>query len=129
MGFLDRGVRRAFRHLDDEVVVASLVGREGDGRRRRFVVVTERRVLVGSPRGERPVDLGLDGVTARFERPGRLLTLRQGDVEIVLRDVEEVAARALVEVITMRRRSEPGQGTSGRGVVRIVADPHGHGAA
>lgn len=123
MGLLDRGIRRALRHLDDgEVVVASLTGIEADGRRRRFVVVTGHRVLVGSARGEEPVDHSLDEVDAHYDRRGGRLTLQTRESETVLRDVDELAVRALVEVVAQYRRPTPTTGPGSPGGVTIIDD-------
>ncbi len=110
MGLLDRGIRRALRHLDnDEVIVASLTGIEADGRRRHFVVVTDHRVLVGSARGDAPADQPLHKVTARFDGHRGLLTIEADESETVLREVDELAARALVEVVSQHRQPRPEQ--------------------
>lgn len=126
MGLLERGRRRALRELHDgEVVVASLTGIEADGRRRRFVLVTDRRVLVGSARGDGPVELDLDDLVASFETSGGLLTLRRDGTEVVLRDVDEVPARALVGVIAQHRRGGQGQARSTPPGVRVIRDVAG----
>jgi hypothetical protein len=106
MGLLERGRRRTLQELDpSEVVVASLSGVEAHGRRRRFVLLTDRRLLVGSTRGEAPVELGLDDLEAEMERSTGILTLRCAAERVALRDVDEVAARALVAVVAHHRRS------------------------
>jgi hypothetical protein len=107
MGLLDRGIRRALRDLDDgEVVVASLTGLEAEGRRRRFIVVTGHRMLIGSARGDEPTELALHSVTARFDRGARRLSIDAGESETTLREVDELAARALVEVVAQHRQPQ-----------------------
>ncbi len=124
MGLIDRGVRRALHGLaSDEMVVASLCGHEADGRRRRFVLVTDRRILVGSARGDAPLDLPLPGTSAGFDRAGRLLSLRRDAEEVVLRDVDELAARAVVEVVMRYRRPSPQAAPTSVAGVRVVDRP------
>lgn len=104
----DRGVRRARRHLSDgEVVLASATGLEGDGRRRRVVVVTDRRVLVTPMRGDASVEFPLDGSTCRYQRAGGRLTLGSDEHDLVVREVDELASRTIVELLAARatRRS------------------------
>ena len=104
VGLLARGRQRALRLLAaDEVVVASLQGIEAEGRRRRFVLVTDRRLLVGSARGEEPTDLALIGTTARFETARSRLIIDSDGAEIALRDVDPGPARALVAVLDQHR--------------------------
>ncbi len=108
MVFGDRNVPRVRRHLKDgEVLVSSVAGVEADGRRRRLVVVTDRRICISWFRGGPPVEFGLEGAEAEFDPTGRLLTVRQGDEEVMLRDVDEMAARALVELLSCYRHRSP----------------------
>jgi hypothetical protein len=119
----DHGVHRAWRCLDPgEVVLASVVGIEADGRRRRIVLLTDRRIVAVWRRGGPPVVLGYSGATCGYDRSGGLLTFASGDDEVVLRDVEAHVARTAVSLVTTRRevaarapRTEPPPS------VRIVA--------
>lgn len=99
----DREVRRASRHLDpEEVVLASVVGREADGRRRRVVLVTDQRVLISGTRGDEPMAWSLDEASASFGLHGGLLTLRNEAQEVAVRDIDEMAARSIVQLLTTR---------------------------
>lgn len=106
----DRTVRRASQHLaEGEVLIASAAGREHDGRRRGAVLVTDRRVLVAWQRGGPATELDLDATAAHRDEPGHLLTVGDGEHELVLRDVEPRSADQLVALLTDRRPrpSEP----------------------
>lgn len=99
----DRGVRRARQQLaDTEVVMASVTAIEAEGRRRRVVLVTDQRILVTGMRGDPATEFPLDGSTCTYHRVGGLLTLRAGDVESVVRDVDELAGRTIVELLAAR---------------------------
>lgn len=117
-------MRRVERHLEaEETVFASLGGREADGRRRCVVVLTDRRVLIAWLRGGPPEELPLSGSTVcRYEQPGSLLTLRQGDHEVLLRDVEEGAARVLMQLLRHRRPPKPNGPSSIVNGVRVVGE-------
>lgn len=122
MALVDRGVRRLLRHLDDnEAVVASLTGVESDGRRRRLVIVTERRILVGWVRGDPPLELNLDGAKCRYDDQGALLTLEQGEHEMVLRSVDELAGRALADLVANHRSAAATAASRSSPAMRIVA--------
>lgn len=117
----DHAVRRARRHLaDGEVVIASALGTEADGRRRRVVLLTDQRLLVAGLRADPPVELALDGCTGAYEPGGGLLTLRQGETEIVLREVERGAAGRVVELLAQRRPRPEGAQVGRVPHVRIV---------
>jgi hypothetical protein len=104
MAFGDSRVQRVLGPLQgDEVLVASVAGIEADGRRRRMIVVTDRRIRVGGFRGDAPLELSLTGATCSYDRNGALLTLRQGEDEVMLRGVDEIPARALVELLANHR--------------------------
>lgn len=101
----DRSVRRARRFMEpEEALVASAVGYEHDGRRRRVVLLTDRRVLITDPRAEHPLELGLTTASAAYEPDGGLLELHQdGRPHTVLRDVEAAAATQIVALLTSHR--------------------------
>ena len=123
MGLLDRGIHRALRHLDDgEVVVASLTGLEAEGRRRRFVVVTDQRLLIGSARGDTPTDLPLHTVSAHFDGRTRRLSIEASESATALREVDELAARALVEFVAQHRQPQPEQREDDPAGVIIIDD-------
>ena len=123
MGLLDRAIRRALRDLDDgEVVVASLTGLEAEGRRRRFIVVTGRRMLIGSARGDAPTEFALHTVTARFDRSARRLSIEADGSATTLREVDELAARALAEVVAQHRHPQPEREGAAPGGVSVIDD-------
>lgn len=106
------------RFLDDaEVVVASVAGTEIDGRRRRVVVVTDRRIVVVWVRGGPPLEVALDGAWCRYDATGGVLLLGGGASEVGLRDVDPSAARALAGLLTQRRPRVPGGPTPSLRVV------------
>lgn len=99
-----RGARRVQHLLEDaEAIVTSLTGAEVDGRRGRVVLLTDRRLLVGWLRDQPPLELDPDAVAGSYERSGRLLTLQQGRDQVTLRAVDELAARALLDLLRHRR--------------------------
>lgn len=119
----DHGVQRAWRQLDaGEVVLTSAVGIEADGRRRRIVLLTDRRIVIVWRRGGPPLVLGYAGATCGYDRRGGLLTLVSGDDEVVLRDVEEAVGRTVVSLVTSRREvAARAPRTDPPPTVRIVA--------
>lgn len=101
MSRVDRAVRRAHRHLEEaEALLASAAGLEADGRRRRAVVVSDRRVVVTWTRGGPPDSIPLPGCLATFDPNGSLLTLGDDDVQVTLRDVDPTDARQVVDLVT-----------------------------
>lgn len=102
MNRTDRAVRRASHHLaEGEALIASTLGREADGRRRQVVLLTDRRVLLVGLRGEPPIALLREGCAAEYDTIGGVLTVRQGDRSVEIRDVR---ADAAARVITLLRR-------------------------
>jgi hypothetical protein len=120
---IDRAVQRAREHLaPDEPLIASTLGVEADGRRRSVVLVTPRRVLVCPVRGGEPDSFPLDDSEGSFDRVGDLLTLEHAGTEVVLRDVDETAARQALELLELRRSHGDIGGVRRTGPkVRIVA--------
>lgn len=118
----DRAVRRASHHLvTNEALIASAFGLEVDGRRRQVLLLTDRRVLLVGFRGERPIELSREDCAAEYDTVGRVLTVRQGDGEIQIRDVAgDVAARLIT--LLRRHRSTLGGRTSHLGHVRLLQD-------
>ena len=114
----DRGVRRARRHLSaDEVILASVTALEEEGRRRQVVVVTDQRVLVTGMRGEASIEFPLEDSTCCYQRAGGRLTLRAGEHEVVVREVDDLASRTIVELLGARatRRTAQEAVRAGRG--------------
>jgi hypothetical protein len=120
MGRDDRGVHRARRWLEaGELVLASASGREPDGRRRRIVLLTERRIVVAWHRGGPAVELGYAATAGRYERDGRLVLVAGGE-EHVLREVDAHVARTIVSLITTRRSLAERAPVESHPVLRIV---------
>jgi hypothetical protein len=116
---IERAIRRARRHLaDDEGIVATAPGLEADGRRRQVVLLTDRRLLVVAVRGGAPLELDPDGTRTSFDTVGKLLTLVDGEDEVVLRNVDLRAGRQLLALLALRR--PPGIDRDRPGTVRIV---------
>ncbi|MEX0834730.1 MAG: hypothetical protein WD010_01465 [Nitriliruptor sp.] len=92
---------------DGEALVASLAGYEVDGRRRRFVAITDRRALAGWFRSPAPEEFPLDGLEASFDPATSVLTLRHGDDTAALRDVPAVSAHAIVDLLSHRQPPPP----------------------
>jgi hypothetical protein len=104
MSWSDRAVRRARQHLaDDEGIVATALGIEADGRRRQLVLLTDRRLLVAGLRSTPPHAMDPDATRGAFDPTGDLLSLREGDDEILLRAVERTAAQRLLVLLEQRR--------------------------
>jgi hypothetical protein len=118
----DRAVRRASHHLAaDEALITSALGLEVEGRRRLVVLLTDRRVLLVGFRGEAPVILSRDGCAAEYDATGGLLHIRQGEQEILVRDVgSDVAARLIT--LLRRHRSALGQRSGNLRHVRVLQD-------
>jgi hypothetical protein len=105
---VDGSVRRLERYLGtDEFVLASFGGREAGGRRRRVLVVTSDRVLITWVRGDVPEEFDLGGVVCRYEARDATFTLRQGDREVALQEVDEMAARVVVQLLEQHHRWAP----------------------
>jgi hypothetical protein len=120
MARTDRGVRRARRHLTpDELVMASAVALEEEGRRRQVVVVTDHRVLITGLRGDTSVEFPLDGSTCRYQRTGGRLTLRHEDRELTVRAIDELSSRTIQTLLEARvtRRTAQDAVRAGRGHV------------
>jgi hypothetical protein len=123
MSRVDGSVRRLERYLDsDEIVLASFGGREESGRRRRVLVVTSDRVLVTWVRGDPPEEFDLGGSSCTHEPRQATFTLRQGDREVTLRDVDEAAARVVAQLLTDHRRWAPRAPSPRVPGVRLVQD-------
>jgi hypothetical protein len=108
MARTERRVRRARRHLaTGELVMASAVALEDEGRRRQVVVVTDRRVLVTGLRGDTSVEFPLDGSTCEYQRCGARLTLRHDELQVTVREIDELASRTIQTLLGARatRRS------------------------
>jgi hypothetical protein len=122
MGTTSRVTRRVRRLLaDDEIVLTTLGGVEEGGRRRRTVVVTDRRAVVTSTRPEAPLELELEGLTGRFVPATGTLTLHTGDdAEVALRDVDAIAARALLDLLA-HHRSAPDVRETRQHRIRLVS--------
>jgi hypothetical protein len=122
MARTDRGVRRARRHLTaNETVLASVIALEDAGRRRQVVVITDQRVLVTGMRGESSLEFPLEGSTCCYQRAGGRLTLRSDGQELVVREVDEVAGRTIVELLAARATRRSAQEAVRFGRVRIDA--------
>lgn len=122
MGRTDRRVRRARRHLGaDEVVLASAVAVEDEGRRRQVVVVTDHRVLVTGTRGDKAIEFPLDGSTCDYERANGRLTLRAEERELIVREVDELASRTIVTLLGARATRRFAQDAVRAGQVLIDA--------
>jgi hypothetical protein len=123
MSRTDRAVRRTGHHLvADEALVASALGREVDGRRRQVVVMTDKRVLVVGLRAEPPAVLVREGCRAEYDATGGLLTFKQGDRELMVRDVEEEAAHRMVALLARHRSSLVSRGTRTLHHIRILQE-------
>jgi hypothetical protein len=92
----------------DEVPVVCVMGREAEGRRRRLVLLTDRRILVLGRRAEAPVVVGADVVRADHDRMRGTLRLTSDGVEVGLRDVDPAAATLLVDHLRHRHTGRPG---------------------
>jgi hypothetical protein len=115
---VDGSVRRVERYLaTDEFVLASFGGREAGGRRRRVLVVTSDRVLVTWARGDAPEEFDLGGVACRYDVRDATFVLRQGDREVVLGEVAEMAARVVVQLLEQHHRWAPRPASS---TMRVV---------
>lgn len=88
---------------DGEAIVASLAGYEVDGRRRRFLAVTDRRAIVGWFRSTPPDEFPLDGLEASLDAATNVLTLRHDDEVAALRDVHALSAAAIVDLLAHRQ--------------------------
>lgn len=120
MGSTDRAVRRASRHLGaQEALVASAVGREVDGRRCQVVLLTDRRIIVAGLRSEPPSELDLGVCVASFDAVGGLLSIVQGDQEMMVRQIEPGAAGRIITHLATRRRQRAADPTS-MGHVRVL---------
>lgn len=97
--------------------MASAVAIEDEGRRRQVVVVTDHRVLVTGLRGDASVEFPLDGSTCDYQRNGGRLTLRHDDLELTLREVDELASRTVQTLLGARatRRTTQEAVRAGRG--------------
>jgi hypothetical protein len=103
MSWADGVVRRASRKLaDGETLIVSIPAFEADGRRRRIVLVTDRRVLVVGLRKEPTLDFPLSAACS-YDRTGGLLTFTTGGDEVAIRDVDEIAGRSIVEFLGTRQ--------------------------
>lgn len=101
MSRVDQLVRRARRHLDGgEALLASAVGVEDGGRRRRVVLVTDRRVVVAWTRPSPPVLLP-HGCQAQYEHDRLVLTT--DDVEVAVTAVDPRDARQVIALLSQRR--------------------------
>jgi hypothetical protein len=120
MSWSDRAVRRARQHLaDDEGIVATALGIEADGRRRQLVLLTDRRLVIAGLRSTPPRTMDPDAAQGAFDPTGDLLTLQDGEDEVVLRGVDRAAAQRLLVLLEQRRPgSSPASETPG--TVRIV---------
>lgn len=122
MARTDRGVRRARRHLTpDEIVMASAMALEDEGRRRQVVVVTDRRVLITGLRDDTSVEFPLDGSTCRYQRTGGRLTFAYEDRELTVRDIDELAGRNLVMLLEARATRRTAQDAVRAGQGRLEA--------
>jgi hypothetical protein len=117
----DRAVRRARPHLaDGEGIVATAGGHEADGRRRQLVILTDRRLLIVARRPELPVELHPDRTQGSFDPTGALLTLVDGEHEVVLRDVDPKVAERLLGLLASRyARTTPA--SADLSTVRVLA--------
>jgi hypothetical protein len=123
MSRVDGNVRRVERYLGaDEIVLASFGGREESGRRRRVLVVTSDRVLVTWVRGDPPDEFDLGGSSCVHDPRQAIFTLRQDDREVTLREVDEAAARVVVQLLTDHHRWAPRPPSPGGHGVRLVRD-------
>lgn len=104
MGRVERLVHRAGRHLAaGEVVLGSAVGTEVGGRRGRVVLLTDDRLLLVTPlRAGKALELSLRASTATFDADAGVLTLREGETEVALRDVDVSDGRQVVELLEQR---------------------------
>jgi hypothetical protein len=120
MSWSDRAVRRARQHLaDDEGIVATALGIEADGRRRQLVLLTDRRLVIAGLRSAPPRTMDPDGVRGDFDPTGELLTLHDGDDEVVLRGVDRGTAQRLLALLQQRHRTSS-PAADAPGTVRIV---------
>lgn len=98
MGRLDRMLRGVADDFEpDEIVIASCMGRESDGRRRRFVVLTDRRLFVGWARGSSRTMFARNQTQCTYG-DGQL-TLRDPYSEVTLRDVAAREGHTLTQLI------------------------------
>jgi hypothetical protein len=120
MSWSDRAVRRARQHLaDDEGIVATALGIEADGRRRQLVLLTDRQLVVSGLRSASPRTMDPDAAHGAFDPTGGLLTLQDGEGEVVLREVDRAAAQRLL-VLLAQRRPATSPASELPGTVRIV---------
>lgn len=106
MGLLGRIVRRVRPQLSpDEGLLASVLGRELDGRRRVAIIATDRRLLLAALRPEPPIELRYRSVSASCEARagGASITLTTPDATHGIERIGDVtAARLLVDLINQR---------------------------
>lgn len=118
MARVDRLMRRVAAELEpDEAIVASCLGVEADGRRRRLVVLTDRRLFVAWARGGAHTFLVREQAGCTFEEDGGRLTLGDAEHEVVLRGVSQMSGRTMAQLI-----SPPGHESEGLDrVLRVIA--------
>lgn len=121
MARVDSALGRIMPSLEPtEVVLGSVKGREVDGRRRRLAVATTHRVLIGWIRGGPVEELALATAEGHYDPSGGLLSLRDREQEIVLRGVDEGAARAMAQLLAQHRPSTPRHPSSSVNGVRVI---------
>ena len=117
----DRAVQRASHHLaPGEALVASTLGREAAGRRRQVVLLTDRRLLLVGLRGEPPRALLREGCTAEYDTVGGVLTVRQGDGRLEIRDVKADSAARMITLLRRHRSTLLRRDVSSLRRVRLV---------
>jgi hypothetical protein len=120
MSWSDRAVRRARQHLaDDEGIVATALGIEADGRRRQLVLLTDRQLVIAGLRSATPRTMDPDTARGEYDATGDLLTLQDGEGEVVLRGVDRAAAQRLLALLQQRHRAAS-PASEVPGTVRIV---------
>ena len=101
----------------EEGIVASCLGIEVDGRRRRLVVLTDRRLFVAWARGGTHTFLARAQAGCTYDPDGGVLTLADADDEVVLRGVSEMSGRTMAQLM-----SPPGHESEGLDrVLRVIA--------
>ena len=104
MSRLDRAMHEAREHFAvDEVPVVCVLGREAEGRRRRLVVLTDRRLLVVGRGTEPLIELSADLARPTYDLTVGTLRLEDPERTVTVREVEPGPAALLADLLSWRR--------------------------
>jgi hypothetical protein len=87
----------------DEVPVVCVLGREAEGRRRRLVVLTDRRLLVVGRGTEPLIELSADLTRPAYDLTDGTLRLEDPERTVTVREVEPGPATLLADLLSWRR--------------------------